>query len=151
MAIITALTPADIMIGKLVSIFLFIGVLVASSVPISVVTFQFGDVSWSELLKNDGILLLAGLYYVGCGIGASGMCEKTSSAVMVTYGLIASLYFVSTVLPTFFWLFMAITHSTGQQKWVAYFPWVVLTIKVTAGIGLLSFGWYKVNTFEQVG
>lgn len=151
MMIITSMTPTDIMLGKLASLFLFIGILIISSIPITMLTFQFGSVSWIQLLGSYGALLLGVMYYVGCGIGASGMCQKTSSATMVTYGLIAALYFASNIIPTFIGIAYAISQSQNIQFWMKVYPWFVLTTKVIAGVSLLYFGWYKVKNFELVG
>jgi len=151
MTLISQLTPTDIMLGKLLSLFLFVGVLIISSIPITTMAFQFGGASWSDFFGGYLALILGVLYYTGCGIGASGMCEKTSSATMITYALIAALYFASSIIPMFFSFITMLSQSPNVRLWLKIYPWVVLSIKVIAGLALLAFGWHKVKTYELVG
>ena len=151
MTLISQLTPTDIMLGKLVSLFLFVGVLIISSIPITALAFQFGGASWSDFFTGYLTLILGVLYYTGCGIGASGMCEKTSSATMITYALIAALYFASSIIPMSFRFISMLSPSSSTRFWIGIYPWIVLSIKVMAGLALLAFGWHKVKTYELVG
>ena len=152
MMIITSMTPTDIMLGKIAGIFIFISILILTSVPISILTFLFGNVSIMHMILGYVSLFLGVLYYVGCGIGASGMCQKTSTATMISYGLIAAMFFATSVVPLFtFRILQLMTSSRALRFWTEIYPWIILTIKVTAGLALLYFGWYKIKHFELTG
>lgn len=151
MTLITALTPTDILFGKLAGLFLFITALIVSSIPITMMTFEFGNVSWWMFIKAYGGLFLGVLYYAGCGIGASGMCDKTISSVLVTYALIAVLYFASSIIPFFLGIAYTVYQNQNFHFWIEIYPWIILAIKVVAGLGLLWFGYHKLQTYELVG
>lgn len=151
MTLLTAMTPADIMLGKLVGLFLFVVTLIISSIPITMMTFEFGNVTFWMFIKYYGGLLLGVLYYAGCGIGASGMCEKTVSSVLVTYALLTGFFVASFIVPFFLNIANTINSTPFLQSLTEIYPWIILAIKVVAGLGLLWFGYHKLQTYELVG
>ena len=79
----TKIRPVEIVVGKLMSAFSQLMILVVSSLPILMLTFIYGSISSGDLM----ILLVS--YVVGAlyGIFASSLMKRSTFSNVITYGI----------------------------------------------------------------
>jgi ABC-type transport system involved in multi-copper enzyme maturation permease subunit len=87
----TALTPFEILAGKLFSALAMVFSVVIVSMPVTAVCALSGGISIPLLLKTYSIIFLATLTYGLLGLAISAMCQRSFTAVTSTYVAIAVL------------------------------------------------------------
>jgi len=87
----TLLTPSEILFGKLFSALGMVFSVVALSVPITAVCALSGGISAPLLMKTYGIIFMATLTYGLVGLAMSALCQRSFTAVVLTYLAIAAL------------------------------------------------------------
>lgn len=107
MVALTRLTPGNIVLGKHLSAFLYVVMLLVSSVPLAGVCFMFGGISPSEI--GVTYLLLASYAFLMSGIGVfwSSMMKRTMTAaalaqVSCLFYFFSSLSMGSLVVPAMY-------------------------------------------------
>ncbi len=85
--LLTRLSAAGIVAGKLLSALSFLVLLLLCLLPVVTLAFIFGGVSPDQLLGTQGILFAMLLAYGVVGVACSARCPKTSTAVAVAYAL----------------------------------------------------------------
>ena len=79
------LTPAEIMVGKLFSSLAITFLVVIASMPITAVCALSGGISIALLCKAYSVLLLATLAYGLFGLCLSALCQRSFTALVLTY------------------------------------------------------------------
>ena len=118
----TRMTPADIVLGKLMSSLSTVFLLVVSSFPILALVFVYGGVTGKDigllLISFGSTALLAG----SIGICCSSVFKRTTIATAVSYCVMAALVFGTVALQQFITSFQAPGSGYGDQGTV----WVLL-------------------------
>lgn len=91
MLLASPLTPAAIVLGKLLAALCHLGVLIVASLPIVMLCLPLGGVSLYEVLAAYGGLALAVLTFGMISVAASAYFRRTSAALVVSYLLILPL------------------------------------------------------------
>ena len=84
----TGLSPRNIVLGKLFSALIFVVLLVLTTIPFTSVSFFFGGVSPFEVLAVYALLLSISFLAASIGIVFSAIVNRTSGAVMSSYGVV---------------------------------------------------------------
>jgi len=110
---VTLLSPFEIMSGKLFASIICLLLVVLFSTPIAAICSLTGGISNLLLFKILFVLFLSAFSYAMVGLAASAVCERTSTAVVLNYAIIASFAggswlpsaLLSNLLQHFQWLF----------------------------------------------
>ncbi|MCF7855133.1 MAG: ABC transporter permease subunit [Candidatus Pacebacteria bacterium] len=97
----TALTPFEILAGKLFSALGMVFSIVLLSAPVTAVCALSGGISVALLLKTYGIIFLATLVYALLGLAISAVCHRSFTSVVSTYlgiGVLAGATWLPSVL-----------------------------------------------------
>lgn len=86
--VITPLRARRIVLGKLGSIFLFLLLLIMTSLPLQSVAFLFGGVAFLELLISTLVLVITALAFGAFGLYISSLNRKTMTAIIATYSVL---------------------------------------------------------------
>lgn len=89
----TRMTPFSIIIGKLFASISQIILLIIASFPVFSIVFLFGGISIIELLQLFGFFIIVSITFGSIGIFFSSYFKKTTAANVMSYGVIAFLYF----------------------------------------------------------
>ncbi len=81
----TQLTPSDIILGKLLSVFTTIMLLLGSSVPILMTVFIYGGVTLEQVLLLACLYACSAVYSCAVGIASSTYHQSTAAAAAVSY------------------------------------------------------------------
>jgi len=112
--LLTGLKPADIVVGKLCSIALFIIWLLVGSLPVTAIVFLTGGVAPSEILLAYVLLTFSAMVYGSIGIACSAVAKSQGKATLLAYAAAIAL-FIGTCIPAV----PAIMHTVDGQT--AYF------------------------------
>ena len=112
--LLTGLKPADIVVGKLCSIALFIIWLLVGSLPVTAIVFLTGGVAPSEILLAYVLLTFSAMVYGSIGIACSAVAKSQGKATLLAYAAAVAL-FIGTCVPAV----PAIMHTVYGQT--AYF------------------------------
>lgn len=94
----TPLKARDLMVGKLVASFAFLGLLLALSMPASAVCVLLGGATIAEVLGTYVILAFDGLLLAALALACSSLNRQSGRAVFWAYLLVAA-FLLATVLP----------------------------------------------------
>lgn len=83
----TKMTPADILLGKLMTSFYSVFLLILSSAPVMALVFVYGGVTGKDMLVLFFCFFTAALLCGSIGIWFSGLLRKTTAATASAYGL----------------------------------------------------------------
>jgi len=89
--VITALSPKDIVMGKLNAILIFMGLLILATLPFQSMAYFFGGVAFSEILISTLVLLLTTLLFCSLGLFVSSFARSTTIANMINYAAVVPL------------------------------------------------------------
>ncbi|MBT7165046.1 MAG: hypothetical protein HN849_05125 [Victivallales bacterium] len=81
----TLLTPGEILVGKLLASLAITFLVVITSVPIPAICALSGGISVPLLLKAYSVVLLATLTYGLFGLAMSALCQRSFTALALTY------------------------------------------------------------------
>jgi ABC-type transport system involved in multi-copper enzyme maturation permease subunit len=81
----TLLTPSEILVGKLLASLAITFLVVITSVPIPAVCALSGGISVPLLVKAYSVVLLATLVYGLFGLAMSALCQRSFTALALTY------------------------------------------------------------------
>jgi ABC-type transport system involved in multi-copper enzyme maturation permease subunit len=112
--LLTGLKPTDIVVGKLLSIALFIIWLLVGSLPVTSIVFLTGGVAPSEILLAYVLLTFSAMVYGCIGIACSSVARSQGKATLLAYTAAIAL-FIGTCVPAV----PAIMHTVDGQT--AYF------------------------------
>jgi len=87
--LITKMTPADIVLGKLFSSFSMMSLLVVSSFPALALMFVYGGITLIDVLQLLICCFTVALLSGSLGICFSSMFKKSTMATVISYGVIA--------------------------------------------------------------
>jgi ABC-2 type transport system permease protein len=88
---ITLLSPLQIALGKLWASVAWLTLLVTASVPLAAATLFLGGVGIGDVLRTLAVLLAVATGVAGLALGISSLVRRTSTAVVLTYGLVLAL------------------------------------------------------------
>jgi len=94
----TLLRPIGIVIGKLGASIAWLVLLVLAAVPFGAAAFFLGGVTAADLLRAVATILVVAVGVAAIGIGISSYCQRTSAAVVLTYGTVMFLVLGTFVL-----------------------------------------------------
>jgi ABC-type transport system involved in multi-copper enzyme maturation permease subunit len=114
--LLTGLKPADIVVGKLCSIAMFIVWLLVGSLPVTAIVFMTGGVAPAEILLAYVLLMFAAMVYGSIGIACSAVAKSQGKATLLAY-VGAIIVFIGTCIPAI----PAIGMVYGGDSQVAYF------------------------------
>jgi ABC-type transport system involved in multi-copper enzyme maturation permease subunit len=103
MLLASPLTPAAIVLGKLLASLCHLGALIVASLPIVMLCLPLGGVSLYEVLAAYGALALSVATFGMISVAASAYFQRTSAALVVSYLLILPLAIVGVLV----WLWLA--------------------------------------------
>ena len=106
---ITRLTPAEIMVGKLLGAPIVAYFIIACTLPISLVAGLAGGVRPSAVLGSMVLLIAFNLCYSLAALLLSMLVEKNSSGAVILLGLLATYYFMKMFVQSPFKGFAAIS------------------------------------------
>lgn len=90
--------PRTYFVGKLLSTYRFVWLLLILSLPFCAVSVTLGGVTWSQLFVTFLLYSFFGLVCVAIGLLISTVCEKLTQALIYTYLAVAGYVFVLTIL-----------------------------------------------------
>lgn len=128
---VTLLSPRSIVVGKLLASLAYLALLVVATVPLLAAAFLFGGVTWSEMLKGIGMVMVTGVLLASISLAVSGLARRVQTATVLAYGLTLAL-----VLGTFaFYGFenVAAPRSGHHNKAVLVLNPLVATADAVAG------------------
>jgi ABC-type transport system involved in multi-copper enzyme maturation permease subunit len=114
--LLTGLKSADIVVGKLCSIAMFIVWLLVGSLPVTAIVFMTGGVAPAEILLAYVLLMFAAMVYGSIGIACSAVAKSQGKATLLAYAAAIAL-FIGTCIPAV----PAIGMVYGGDSQVAYF------------------------------
>ncbi len=147
---ITRLTPAEIMVGKLLGAPIVAYFIVACTLPLSLVAGLAGGIRPVAVLGSMVLLVAFNLFYSLAALLLSMLVEKNSSGAVILSGLIATYFFMKAFAGSPFKGFAAISvvpalfSLHGFQDWVGYtsptifgrsVPWAILSLVLYALLG----------------
>ena len=94
----TRLSARTIIVGKLLSTWLFVVMLLTCSLPMAALCLMFGGVSLGEIAASYLMLCLFALAYASLGLLCSTVLARSVSAIILAYGLIFGSLVGSTML-----------------------------------------------------
>lgn len=87
MMLTTKMTPAQIVLGKLLSSLSTVMLMIVSSFPILAMVFVYGGVTLKDMGKLLLCYLAAALFIGSMGICCSAVCHKSTVSTVISYGL----------------------------------------------------------------
>lgn len=84
----TKMTPADIVIGKLLSALSTMVMLVVSSFPIIAIVFVYGGITVRDIALLFMCYAVTAVFVGSLGLCCSSICKKTTTATVATYGIL---------------------------------------------------------------
>jgi ABC-type transport system involved in multi-copper enzyme maturation permease subunit len=119
----TRISPRSVIVGKLLSGWLFIVMLLTCSLPMAALCLMFGGVSLGEILWSYVMLCLFALFFASLGVLFSSLLQRTVTAVIVTY---SALFFYNIVTLAG----QAMINASGPSPWGNFGvlnPFVIMT------------------------
>ena len=95
--IMTPLSRMAIVWGKFASALAFVVVLILCGMPLIAVLFLMGGIDTGVMLERYAGMLLTGALLAAFGLMMSSICSTTTLANVLTYGILASVYFAGIV------------------------------------------------------
>jgi ABC-type Na+ efflux pump permease subunit len=86
--LLTAMSPAAILWGKLVDVLLTPALATLATVPVICLSFSLGGVSGGSLAAVPGFLLLCHLFFGTSALAISCRCRRAGLAVVLAYGAV---------------------------------------------------------------
>lgn len=88
----TAITPPQIVMGKIGTAIIRVMVFVIASVPLMAISFTVGGMSWLQLLLYIVMAFFLGFLTGSVGVMCSSLCKKSISAIILSYIIYLGLY-----------------------------------------------------------
>lgn len=105
--VMTPVKPERVLIGKLLGALAYLAVLLCSVIPLFSVVLLFGGVSFSDIMRVFGLVVITALFGVVFGLFCSTLLRRTAGATILCYTLLVALI-GGTLFAATFW---SITHS----------------------------------------
>lgn len=86
MMLTTKMTPAQLVLGKLLSSLSTVMLMIISSLPILAMVFVYGGVTLTDISKLLLCYIAAALFIGSLGICCSALCKKTMISTVISYG-----------------------------------------------------------------
>jgi ABC-type transport system involved in multi-copper enzyme maturation permease subunit len=93
----TPMSRMAIVWGKFASAVAFVAVMILCGMPLVAVLFLMGGVDTGVMLERYAGMLLTGALLAAFGLMMSAICSNTTLANVLTYGILASVYFAGIV------------------------------------------------------
>lgn len=84
---VTLLRPWQIVVGKLVASFAFLGLLVVATAPFLAVAYLIGGVTIGSVLRGVGVVLFTGLALSGLTVCCSALFKRVQVATVIAYAV----------------------------------------------------------------
>lgn len=118
--LITPMKAIRIVWGKLGAVFLFLFLIIMTSLPIQSLAFLFGGVALTELLIATLVLVATALMFGAIGLYISSLSRTTMSSIIITYSIVLpilyGLPFLVFFLASFFLPMMSIFGATSSYR-----------------------------------
>jgi ABC-type transport system involved in multi-copper enzyme maturation permease subunit len=92
------IAPRNIIVGKLLSAWLFVMILLTCSIPLAALCLMFGGVSVGEIIWSYIVLALCGFFFGSIGIFFSSLVQRSAIAVVATYATVFAYLFGTLIL-----------------------------------------------------
>jgi ABC-type transport system involved in multi-copper enzyme maturation permease subunit len=110
--VVTPISSVAIVLGKLLAALVFVGVLIATSIPFTAVVFVFGGVAPDDIVRSYVVMVAAAIVFSSLGIFFSALLKRTQLATVVTYLAVLALTFGA----LFTWGFWTSMTSGGNER-----------------------------------
>ena len=153
----TRLSTRSIILGKLFAGLFTIFMLIVASIPVFAVIYMFGGIGFVELVLFIGVCMMSALLMGSIGILMSAVFKKTTTASVISYGILLFLTIGTMMLTGASYLVMD-TYGNSSAD-IAYLlmylhPFAPLTIfmdiHLGLGIDLIHFGSGSGNAFTSL-
>lgn len=111
--LITNLTAAEIVVGKLVSSLSFLVLLVVASLPLYAIVFVYGGVSPALLTAAFAFFLFTMAVVGSFSVLASALCRRTSAAMVTSYAAVGAMVIGTALLAQFVRLWWERFHPSA--------------------------------------
>jgi hypothetical protein len=115
--IMTPLSRFAIVWGKFVSALAFVVVMILCGMPLVAVLFLMGGVDTGLMLERYAGMLITGALLAAFGLMMSAICSNTTVANVLTYGILASVYFAGVVFGIAFVMSRAFGGASVSTFW----------------------------------
>lgn len=105
-----------VVFGKFLSNMRLILVVMLSSIPVLFMVLVYGGIKFSNLLQLFTVIMLSGIYIGSMGIFCSSICKRTTSAIVMAYGL-----FVASTLITIAISYFSVKINSNANDMEDYF------------------------------
>jgi len=85
---LTRLSVAEVLVGKYLSLFLLLALLIVTSIPIACLGFLFGGVAPAEVARATVLTLASTAAALAVGLACSAFCRRSSLAVAAASGIV---------------------------------------------------------------
>lgn len=153
----TRLSTRSIILGKLCAGLFKILMLIVASIPVFAIIYMFGGIGFIDLLLFIGVCMVAALMMGSIGILMSTVFKKTTTASVISYGILMFLT-IGTMMLTGASYLIADVYNSGSAD-LAYLimylhPFAPLSILMDLNLGLgldlLNFGSGNSSTFANL-
>lgn len=84
-----------IVFGKFLSNMRFILVVMLSSIPVLSMVFVYGGIRFNNLMQLLLVIMVSGIYIGSMGIFCSSICKRTTSAIVLSYGIFIAITLIT--------------------------------------------------------
>jgi len=105
--VMTPVRPERVLVGKLFGALAYLAVLLCSVIPLFSVVLLFGGVTFRDIVRVLGLVLVTAVFGVMFGLFCSALLRRTAGATILCYTLLVALV-GGTLFAATFW---SITHS----------------------------------------
>jgi len=121
--IMTPLSRLAIVWGKFASALAFVVVLILCGMPLIAVLFLMGGIDTGVMLERYAGMLITGALLAAFGLMMSAICSNTTLANVLTYGILASVYFAGIV----FGIALVLSRAFRGASTTVFLPGIGLT------------------------
>jgi ABC-type transport system involved in multi-copper enzyme maturation permease subunit len=150
--VVTPITSAAIVLGKLLSALVYVWLLIAASIPLTAVVFLYGGVAPEDVLRGYLVLIVTALGLGSFGLFCSSLVKRTQAATAITiFGVLAMT--IGSVFVLVFWQAMANADNGrgsglikgGPPQAIAYLNPFIAQVDVLCGTETSFGGWCSIE------
>jgi ABC-type transport system involved in multi-copper enzyme maturation permease subunit len=140
--VMTLMSRMAIVWGKFASAVAFVAVMILCGMPLVAVLFLMGGVDTGLVLERYAGMLITGALLAAFGLMMSAICSNTTVANVLTYGILASVYFAGVV----FGIAFVISRAFGGASVSTFWPglglnswqfWLLIAVSVLLTLAIL--------------
>ncbi len=112
--ITTNMRPLEIILGKYLSCLIYVVFVLLSTLPMLSIVFIYGSIGFLQLLAVLGSIIAISMFLASIGIYFSSVCQKSSTATILSFLVFGVLIFGSIVIVLLVALFVDIINSANN-------------------------------------